>query len=243
MERRYVLKTPARAHAYRVDYDRELNDEQREVVLAGGGPILVIAGAGSGKTRTLVYRVARLIESRTDPSRIVLLTFTNRAAREMLRRVEALLTVDTRRLLGGTFHSVGNRLLRRFGTRIGMASNFTILDPEDARELLEASTSDRGIPVVERRFPKGDVLLDLYSQTVNTGRPFAEVLASRAPHFSALEGEIAGVFQRYRERKRLGNACDYDDLLLLWKRLLDESPETAALLAASYDHVLVDEYQ
>jgi DNA helicase-2/ATP-dependent DNA helicase PcrA len=242
-ERKYVLKQPVPLTAYRVDYDRELNEEQREVVLAGGGPILVIAGAGSGKTRTLVYRVSRLIESGTDPSRILLLTFTNKAAREMLRRVEGLLTVDTHRLLGGTFHSVGNRILRRFGTRVGLAPNFTILDPEDARELLEASTSDRGIPVVERRFPKGDVLLDLYSQTINTGRPFPEVLASRAPHFSVLEGEIAGVFQRYRERKRLANAVDYDDLLLSWKRLLEESPETAAQLAGSYEHVLVDEYQ
>ncbi len=243
VERKYVLKKSVPARNYRVDYGRELNDEQREVVLAGGGPLLVIAGAGSGKTRTLVYRVSRLIEDGTDPSRIVLLTFTNRASREMLRRVEALVSVDTRRLLGGTFHSVGNRLLRRFGVRLGLAGNFTILDPEDARELLEASTSDRGIPVVERRFPKGDVLLDLYSNTINTGRPFAEVLAERTPHFAAFEGEIAGVFQRYRERKRLGNACDYDDLLLLWKRLLDESPETAAQIAASYDHVLVDEYQ
>ena len=99
------------------------------------------------------------------------MTFTNKAAREMLRRVETLLAVDTRRLMGGTFHSVGNRLLRRFGTRLGLGPNFTILDPEDAREMLEAATSDRGVPTLERRFPKGDVLLDLYSFTVNTGRP------------------------------------------------------------------------
>src|SRR5580765_5564786 len=154
MERKYVLKKPVALRQYRVDYDRELNEEQRQVVLAGGGPVLVIAGAGSGKTRTLVYRVARLIESGTDPARILLLTFTNKAARDMLRRVETLLPVDTRRLMGGTFHSVGNRLLRRFGSGVGLASNFSILDPEDARELLEASTSDRGIPVIERRFPK-----------------------------------------------------------------------------------------
>jgi DNA helicase-2/ATP-dependent DNA helicase PcrA len=243
VERRYVLRTPARAVAYRVDYDRELNEEQREVVLAGGGPVLVIAGAGSGKTRTLVYRVARLIESGTDPARILLLTFTNKAARDMLRRVETLLTVDTRRLMGGTFHSVGNRLLRRFGSRVGLLPNFTILDPEDAREMLEAATSDHKIPVVERRFPKGDVLLDLYSYTINTGRPFAEVLFDRAPHFSPLEAQIASVFQRYRERKRAANACDYDDLLLSWKRLLDEVPDTARELQRSYDHVLVDEYQ
>ncbi|HKD17416.1 MAG TPA: ATP-dependent helicase [Thermoanaerobaculia bacterium] len=243
MDRKYVLRTPARIQSYRVDYDRELNDEQRDVVLASGGPILVIAGAGSGKTRTLVYRVARLIESGHDPSRVLLLTFTNKAAREMLRRVETLLSVDTRRLMGGTFHSVGNRILRRFGTRLGLGANFSILDPEDAREMLEASTSDRNIPTLERRFPKGDVLLDLYSFTINTGRPFPEVLADQAPHFAELEAEIVSVFQRYRERKRLANACDYDDLLLQWKRLLEESPEVAAQLSASYDHILVDEYQ
>ena len=243
MERKYVLKTPVRLKSYRVDYDRELNDEQREVVLAGGGPILVIAGAGSGKTRTLVYRVSRLIESGHDPSRLLLLTFTNKAAREMLRRVETLLAVDTRRLAGGTFHSVGNRLLRRFGARLGLTSNFTILDPEDARELMEAATSDRKIPTLERRFPKGDVLQDLYSFTINTGRSFTEVLAEHAPHFSELETEIVSVFQRYRERKRQGNAVDYDDLLLLWKKLLDEVPAAATELRSSFDHVLVDEYQ
>ena len=243
MERKYVLKTPVRLKSYRVDYDRELNDEQREVVLAGGGPILVIAGAGSGKTRTLVYRVSRLIESGHDPSRLLLLTFTNKAAREMLRRVETLLAVDTRRLAGGTFHSVGNRLLRRFGARLGLTASFTILDPEDARELMEAATSDRKIPTLERRFPKGDVLQDLYSFTINTGRSFTEVLAEHAPHFSELETEIVSVFQRYRERKRQGNAVDYDDLLLLWKKLLDEVPAAATELRSSFDHVLVDEYQ
>jgi len=243
VERRYVLKKPAGLRTYRVDYDRELNEEQRDVVLAGPGPLLVIAGAGSGKTRTLVYRVSRLIESGTDPSRILLLTFTNKAAREMLRRVEALLSVDTRRLAGGTFHAVGNRLLRRFGPRIGLPANFTILDPEDAREMLEASVSDRKIATTAQRFPKGDVLLDLYSYTVNTRRPFSEVLAERTPHFTALEDDVVSVFQRYRERKRLAGACDYDDLLLSWKRLLEESPETAGQLAGSFEHVLVDEYQ
>ncbi len=241
--KKYVLKTPVGAKTYRVDYDRELNEEQRQVVLAGGGPILVIAGAGSGKTRTLVYRVARLIESGTDPSRVMLLTFTNKAAREMLRRVEGLLSVDTRRLMGGTFHSVGSRLLRRFGSRVGLSPNFTILDEEDSREMFDAATSDLKIQTLEKRFPKGDVLSDLYSFTINTGRPFPEILAERAPHFLPLEDEIVRVFQRYQERKRVGNACDYDDLLLSWKRLLAEAPDVAAQLAASYDHVLVDEYQ
>jgi len=243
VERKYVLKKAAAPRVYRVDYDRDLNEEQREVVLAGKGPILVIAGAGSGKTRTLVYRVARLIESGTDPSRILLLTFTNKASREMLRRVEALLSVDTRRLMGGTFHSVGSRLLRRWGARIGLTATFTILDEEDSRELLEASTSDRKISVLERRFPKGDVLVDLYSFTINTGRSLADVLAERAPHFLPLEAEIASVFGRYRERKRLANSADYDDLLLAWKRLLEEVPDVAGPMRDSFDHVLVDEYQ
>ncbi|HYB53432.1 MAG TPA: UvrD-helicase domain-containing protein, partial [Thermoanaerobaculia bacterium] len=243
MDRKYVLKRPAGTSVYRLDYDRELNEEQREVVLAGGGPILVIAGAGSGKTRTLVYRVARLIESGTDPSRLMLLTFTNKAAKEMLRRVEGLLSVDTRRLAGGTFHSVGNRLLRRFGSRVGLDSNFTILDEEDAREMLEAATSDRKILVLDHRFPKGDVLADIYSFTINTGRSLTNVLVERAPHFSALETEIVSVFQRYQERKRAANAADYDDLLLAWKRLLEEVPQIAGLLRDSFDHILVDEYQ
>src|SRR5450759_3643709 len=239
--KKYVLKTPASTVRYRVDYDRELNAEQKDVVLAGGGPVLVIAGAGSGKTRTLVYRVSRLIESGVDPSKILLLTFTNKAAREMMRRVEALLTIDTRKMAGGTFHSVGNRLLRQYGERIGLPSNFSILDSEDAREMLEAATSDLKIPTLEKRFPKGDVLLDLYSFTINTERKLSEVLTERAPHFVPLQEEIVSVFQRYLERKKAARACDYDDLLLHWKVLL-ASPSGEAL-SKRFSHVLVDEYQ
>jgi DNA helicase-2/ATP-dependent DNA helicase PcrA len=185
--------------------------------------------------------VARLIESGADPSRVLLLTFTNKAAREMLRRVEDLLSIDTRKIAGGTFHSVGNRLLRQYGERIGLSPHFTILDPEDARELLEAATSDLKIKTLDRRFPKGEVLLDLYSYTINTERKLSDVLAERAPHFSALQEEIVGVFQRYLERKKAARACDYDDLLLHWKSLLET--DAGELLAGRFDHVLVDEYQ
>jgi len=240
-ERKYVLRTPTAPKTYRVDYDGELNAEQKDVVFAGSGPVLVIAGAGSGKTRTLVYRVSRLIESGVDPSKILLLTFTNKAAREMMRRVETLLTIDARKMAGGTFHSVGNRLLRQYGERIGLSSHFTILDPEDAREILEASTSDLQIKTLDRRFPKGDVLLDLYSFTINTGRKLSEVLAERAPHFLELHEEIVRVFGRYLERKKAARACDYDDLLLHWKTLLDT--ETGGELSRRFSHVLVDEYQ
>src|SRR5712691_12227676 len=154
--RRYTLKTPVKAQkTYRVPYHEELNPEQLEVVHAGEGPLLVIAGAGSGKTRALTYRVSRLIEDGVDPSEILLLTFTNKASREMLSRVEQLVTIDTRRIWGGTFHSVGNRLLRRYADAIGYRSNFSILDAEDAKEMMEGSISSLGIKTMERRFPKG----------------------------------------------------------------------------------------
>ncbi len=239
--KKYVLRTPSAPKKFRVDYEGELNEEQREVVFAEGGPRLVIAGAGSGKTRTLVYRVARLIESGADPAKVLLLTFTNKAAREMLRRVEALLSLDTRRMTGGTFHSVGNRLLRQYGEAIGLSPHFTILDAEDSREMLEAATSDLKIPTLDRRFPKGEVLQDLYSFTINTGRRLSEVLPERAPHFLSLQEEIVAVFERYLARKRAARACDYDDLLLHWKRLL-ETP-AGEELSRRFQHVLVDEYQ
>src|SRR5512140_293702 len=181
--KRYVLRTAAPARAYRVDYTRELNSEQREVVFAPDGPTIVIAGAGSGKARTLVYRVSRLVEDGIEPQRLCLLTFTNRAAREMTRRVEALIGSDVSGALSGTFHSVAARLLRPHAELLGYRPNFSILDSEDARDLLESATSDLGIPVAERRFPKGDLLYELHSFGVNTGRPLAEVVAAQSPHF------------------------------------------------------------
>ncbi|HEX7580128.1 MAG TPA: UvrD-helicase domain-containing protein, partial [Thermoanaerobaculia bacterium] len=223
--KRYVLRTAAPARAYRVDYTRELNAEQREVVFAPDGPTIVIAGAGSGKTRTLVYRVSRLVEDGIAPQRLCLLTFTNRAAREMTRRVEALIGADVSGALAGTFHSVAARLLRPNAELIGYRPNFSILDTEDAKDLLESATSDLAIPVTERRFPKGDLLRELLSLAVNRGRTLGEAVASEAPHFLAQLPAIEAVAKRYRERKVLANAMDYDDLLSNLKRLLEEHPE------------------
>ncbi|HEV7919983.1 MAG TPA: ATP-dependent helicase [Thermoanaerobaculia bacterium] len=242
--RRYTLKQPARPQKqYRVPYDKELNDEQLEVVHAGEGPLLVIAGAGSGKTRTLTYRVSRLIEDGVDPSDILLLTFTNKAAREMLSRVEQLVTIDTRRIWGGTFHSVGNRLLRRYADAIGYRSNFSILDDEDAKETMESAVSSLGIKTLEKRFPKGDVLLDIYSYLINTRTPLELHLEQNYPHFAIYRDEIVSVFRRYKDRKREANTMDFDDLLLNWKLLLDERPEIAEPLKRKYRYILVDEYQ
>ncbi|HKO57678.1 MAG TPA: ATP-dependent helicase [Thermoanaerobaculia bacterium] len=242
--RRYTLKQPAKPQKqYRVPYAKELNDEQLEVVHAGEGPLLVIAGAGSGKTRTLTYRVSRLIEDGVDPSDILLLTFTNKAAREMLSRVEQLVTIDTRRIWGGTFHSVGNRLLRRYADAIGYRSSFSILDDEDAKEMMESSVSSLGIKTLEKRFPKGDVLLDIYSYVINTRTPLEIHLEQNYPHFAIYRDEIVSVFRRYKDRKREANTMDFDDLLLNWKLLLDERPEIAEPLKRKYRYILVDEYQ
>ncbi len=240
--RKYVLRR-AVAKSYRVDYARELNEEQKAVVFAPDGPTLVVAGAGSGKTRTLVYRVSRLIEDGADPSSLLLLTFTNRAAREMKRRVEALIGADLVRATAGTFHSVASRLLRPHAELLGYRSNFSILDSEDSKDLLESATSDIGVPVTERRFPKGDLLRAIVSLCVNTGRKIDDVIAEEHPHFLAQLDAIRTVVHRYLERKVLANGMDYDDLLLNWKRLMLERPEIRRSLGLRVRHVLVDEYQ
>src|SRR5438309_5546652 len=242
--RKYTLKRPDKPKKqYRVRYEEELNSEQLEVVMAGEGPLLVIAGAGSGKTRALTYRVSRLIEDGIDPQEILLLTFTNKAAREMLSRVEQLVTIDTRRIWGGTFHSIGNRLLRRHAEAIGYRSNFSILDDEDAKEMMESAVSSLGIKTLERRFPKGDVLLDIYSFLINTRTPLELHLEENYPHFAIYKEEIVNVFHRYKDRKREANAMDFDDLLVNWKLLLEEHPPIAETLKRRYRYILVDEYQ
>jgi DNA helicase-2/ATP-dependent DNA helicase PcrA len=242
--RKYTLKAaPKPQKQYRIKYEDELNSEQLAVVEATGGPLLVIAGAGSGKTRTLTYRVSRLIEDGADPSEILLLTFTNKAAREMVSRVEQLVTTDTRRLWGGTFHSIGNRLLRRHAEPLGYRSNFTILDSEDAKEMMESAISSLGIKTLEKRFPKGDVVLDIYSFLINTRTPLELHLENNYPHFALYKDEILNVFRRYKDRKREANAMDFDDLLLNWKLLLEDHPAVSESLKRMFRYILVDEYQ
>jgi DNA helicase II / ATP-dependent DNA helicase PcrA len=241
--RRYTLKKPVRSTPYRVRYEDLLNDEQHAVVMAGNGPILVIAGAGSGKTRTLTYRVSRLIEDGVDASRIMLLTFTNKAAREMLSRVEELVETDTRRIWGGTFHAIGNRLIRRHASVLGYEPNFSILDDEDAKEMMTSAISASSVDTLKARFPKGDVLLDIHSYVVNTGMPLEELVEEQHPHFMSWLDQIREVFTHYAARKRAANVMDFDDLLLNWRALLTDHEEVASALAASYQHILVDEYQ
>ena len=236
----YILK-PVVPAASSIDYKKELNEQQLEVVFAGAGPLLVIAGAGSGKTRTLTYRVARLIESGVQPRQILLLTFTNKAAREMVRRVETLLPGDDRRITGGTYHHVGHLVLRRNAELAGIRSNFTILDREDASDLMQEgapSASEDGFV----KFPKGDVLLEMLSYSRNTEQSLEKVVATRYPMFGEISGEVIRVCNKYGARKRDLNLVDFDDLLVLWRDLLKKE-EVREAQRAYWKHILVDEYQ
>ncbi|HUJ25202.1 MAG TPA: ATP-dependent helicase [Myxococcales bacterium] len=239
----YALKSAAPARKGLVDYDRDLSDEQREVAVCEPGPTLVVAGAGSGKTRALTYRVAYLLENGTPPERILLLTFTNKSAREMMARVGAICRIDVRKMMGGTFHHVAHSLLREHAPRLGYADNFGLLDREDSKEVMASATADLGYGVGQRRFPRADALVDLVSNAINTQRPLLEVIAQEAPQFVALEEEILNVARRFAERKAQMNAMDFDDLLLNWKRLLEEVPLARESLQKRFSAVLVDEFQ
>lgn len=242
MARQYTLHRQAPAGGARIDFAAELNPQQCEAVTAPPGPALVIAGAGSGKTRTLTYRVAYLLENSIDASRILLLTFTNKAAREMLERVGNLVTHDISRLWGGTFHSVGNRLLRRHAQAAGYQSGFSILDREDQQDMLDAVLAKLDVPK-EKRFPKGEVLADVFSYSLNTGRSIEDVLAEKHPHFLEFTDEIAAAQRKYEERKKAANALDFDDLLEKTVRMLRENPQIAAQYREQFQFILVDEYQ
>ncbi|HUJ72339.1 MAG TPA: ATP-dependent helicase [Verrucomicrobiae bacterium] len=244
------MKPAHGARDLHIDYRSELNDQQLAAVTATGadgtvnsGPMLVIAGAGSGKTRTLTYRVAWLVEHGVPPGRILLLTFTNKAAKEMLHRVENLLPTDISAIWGGTFHHVGNRMLRRHAKLLGFGNDFTILDREDSKDMLDACITEAGIDTKQERFPKGDVLADIYSLAVNTERTIEQVLVEQYDYFSHLAGPIKTLREVYRERKLKANAMDYDDLLVNALRLFQEHGEVAAHYREQFLHVLVDEYQ
>ncbi len=245
MSRQYTLqRTPAsRDGGIHIDYSVELNEQQLAAVTASPGPLLVIAGAGSGKTRTLTYRVAYLLENGIDPRNILLLTFTNKAAREMLGRVANLLPIDASGLWGGTFHSVGNRILRRHGTALGYSSGFTIMDREDQKDLIDAVVTSSGIDPKEIRFPKGDVLAEIFSFVVNTEKPMEELLAEKFPYFLPLLDKIQNVRERYEQKKKATNSMDFDDLLQKTLSMFQQHERIAEIYRRQFQFILVDEYQ
>lgn len=243
------------------DYLAQLNPEQRRAVehgvelggaaLADATPLLIIAGAGSGKTNTLAHRVAHLIVSGADPRRILLLTFSRRAAAEMQRRVERI----TARVLGsqggvmagamswsGTFHAVGARLLRNHAHDIGLDPAFTIHDREDSADLMNLTRHELGFSKTQKRFPMKGTCLSIYSRAVNATAPLDETLGHFFPWCAEWEGELRTLFAAYVEAKQKQNVLDYDDLLLYWAQIMSEGA-IAAEIAARFDHVMVDEYQ
>jgi DNA helicase II / ATP-dependent DNA helicase PcrA len=242
---RYVIKRDQTALPEKLTrYRSELNDEQFAVVTSNSKPTLVVAGAGSGKTRAITYRVAYLIEHGVSPQRIMLATFTNRAAREMLRRVEALTgSQNVHRAWGGTFHRIANMILRRHASSIGYDQNYSILDSEDARDMLNVCIDDAAIDTTKKRFPKAEVIQGIISYANNTDLPIEDVVALKYPYFEPLTLQIKRVDFLYQARKSERNVMDYDDLLLNVKRLLVDVPIVADIYAEQFQHILVDEYQ
>jgi DNA helicase-2/ATP-dependent DNA helicase PcrA len=243
MSRQYTLQRAHSSFSGAIDYPAELNEQQLAAVTAPPGPLLVIAGAGSGKTRTLTYRVAYLLENGVDARNILLLTFTNKAARQMLDRVSNLLPVDAAGIWGGTFHSIGNRMLRRHGSALGYSSGFTIMDREDQKDLIATVVASSGIDPKEMRFPKADVLADIFSFVVNTERPMEELLAEKFPYFLPLLEQIKDVQARYERKKKATNSLDFDDLLEKTLRMLLDHEHIARVYRRQFQFILVDEYQ
>ena len=237
------------------EYLTDLNKEQRRAVKHGidaeygttAPPLLVIAGAGSGKTKILAHRVAHLVVNGVDPYRILLLTFTRRAAEEMIRRVKRITTTA----LGsqqvdlpwsGTFHAIGARLLREYATHIGLKPSFTILDRSDAADLMDLVRHDLGQSRKASRFPKKDTCLSIYSFVINSGKSLEQVLAKNFPWCGEWEDDLRRLFQSYTVAKQRQNVLDYDDLLLYWAEMLRDA-DLAAEIGGRFDHILVDEYQ
>jgi len=234
------FRTPVELH---IDYERDLNPDKYAAVTATPGPALVLAGAGSGKTRTLIYRVAWLLEQGIPADRILLLTFTNKAAKEMMRRVSELLEGGGQAIWGGTFHSVGNRLLRRHADALGFHPDFSILDSDDAKHLIGVCLTESDLKKGDKHFPKTELLASIFSLGINTCVPIQKVLEKRFPHFSRYEEEIEKLHALYQERKKASNAMDYDDLLDLWLKLLQSRKDLCERYQRQFQFILVDEYQ
>ena len=241
--KKYVLKKrPVVKTDYKVNYEEDLNEAQLEAVKSKDGPILVIAGAGSGKTKTLTYRVARLIEDGIKPENILLLTFTKKAAAEMLSRATIVLDNRCEKVAGGTFHSFANIILRKYSKLLGLKNNFTIMDRADCEDVINHIVGQL-FPKKEKRFPKKSTLLDIYSKSINKVTPTKQIIADEFPQFAHCEDKIIEVHKAYVAYKRENSVLDYDDLLLYIKLLLENNDGLRKRLSNEYKYIMVDEYQ
>jgi DNA helicase-2/ATP-dependent DNA helicase PcrA len=237
-------RTASRDNVPSIDFRAALNDEQFAAVTAEPGPLLILAGAGSGKTRTLTYRVAYLLSQGVRPSEILLLTFTNKAAKEMLHRVHDLTGVEPGRFWGGTFHSIGNRALRIYGEAIGLPKNFTILDADESESMLkQVVETENRLFFKDKTNPKPGPLFNVLSLARNTQRTLADTVERYFPQYAEIKHMLPPFATAYAEKKRAQSVLDYDDLLELWLELLQKAPDVAAYFAQRFRHVLVDEYQ
>ncbi|MDA8141219.1 MAG: ATP-dependent helicase [Desulfobacteraceae bacterium] len=226
-----------------IAYERVLNPSQLEAATFGQGPLLVIAGAGSGKTRTLIYRVARLVEQGTVPKRILLLSFTRKASEEMLRRAALLLDARCQEVSGGTFHSFANNVLRRFAAKIGYPHGFSIIDRADSEDLIHLIRKEISAAEDIRELPRKSTLASMFSRAVNKCRSLEDIIYEEYQHFGDQIDQIYQIWQLYGLRKKEHYFLDYDDLLVCCQQLLTSDPAVRERLISSYDYILVDEYQ
>lgn len=241
--KKYVLKKRETVKTdYKVNYENDLNPAQLSAVMHKKGPVLVIAGAGSGKTKTLTYRVARLIEDGIKPENILLLTFTKKAAVEMLSRATLVLDDRCEKVAGGTFHSFANIILRKYSKFLKLKSNFTILDKSDCEDIINHITGQM-FPKKEKRFPKKSTILEIYSKSVNKETPTKQIIEEEFPQFAHCEDKIIEVHKAYVGYKRENSVLDYDDLLLYVKLLLENNEGLRKKLSNQYQYIMVDEYQ
>ena len=228
---------------HKIDYRKELNSAQLKAVESIDGPHLVIAGAGSGKTRVLVHRVAYLVEKGVKPEQILLLTFTRRASEEMLRRASLLLDERCKKVSGGTFHSFANMILRKYARLLEISNNFTILDQSDAEDAVNFVRAKLGYHKSEKRFPRKHAILEVISKSVNKSVQIKDVLYDEYPQFMEFTEEIKKIRDEYNKYKRQKSLLDYDDLLVFLKNLLSHHEDVRAGLSAKYKYIMVDEYQ
>ena len=226
-----------------IDYKKELNDEQYKVVSEGNGPCLVLAGAGSGKTRTVTYRVAKLLEDGVDPKSILLVTFTNKASREMMERVEALTKGKSHLPWAGTFHHIGYRMLKKYAPLLGYTSQFSVLDSEDSRDIFKLCIKQEGVDRKARRFPSPKVIQSMISYARNASLPLEQVVQKKYPNFAELIDILGRIASDYDKRKKAANVMDFDDLLVNTYLLLVKSESVRNTFASQFKYVMVDEYQ
>jgi DNA helicase-2/ATP-dependent DNA helicase PcrA len=239
-----VLKPAgAAARARKIEYEKELNETQYQAVTTVDGPLLIVAGAGTGKTRTLVYRVARLVETGIRPESVLLLTFTRRASSSMLSRAAALADDRCQRVSGGTFHSMAHSVLRRYSEMAGVLRNFTVLDSSDAEDVMDMVRRQSGVATKDRRFPRKRTICAIFSMAVNKLLPLEEVLNAFYPQFAHEREELEKLFKAFDEFKRARNLLTYDDLLVRLRDALEESEDLRARLSDQYRYIMVDEYQ